>query len=305
IGGIIPDLDITILPFVDEIEKLQIHRGFSHSLLFAGSISFLLGLLLYKIYKKRNLKLIHWFILLFSSILAHLFVDCFTNYGTQLFAPFSNYKVAWNTIFIIDPFFTLPLVINIFFLIFIQKYKKKKILNIIFINLSLLYLSFSIVNKVIVDNVFEKSFQNQEIVYSRYTTNPTPMNIIFWRCVCEVPDGYLVGYYSLFDGNDYIPFKYIRKNKHLIYDIQNTEEIQTLIWFSRGYYFVEKEDEYISFVNLNYDAIRGFEGNFSEYPFKYKIEIDSNKLSVQQVNPKFSINWGMVKRFVKRIIARE
>ncbi|MBN2571610.1 MAG: metal-dependent hydrolase, partial [Ignavibacteriales bacterium] len=28
IGGIIPDLDITILPFVDEIEKLQIHRGF-------------------------------------------------------------------------------------------------------------------------------------------------------------------------------------------------------------------------------------------------------------------------------------
>jgi inner membrane protein len=43
----------------------------------------------------------------------HGLLDACTTYGTQLFWPFSDYRVAWNNVSIIDPIFTLALVAGI------------------------------------------------------------------------------------------------------------------------------------------------------------------------------------------------
>mgnify|MGYP001596902855 CR=1 FL=1 len=54
IGGTIPDLDTIPGQFLDTVSKLDIHRGFSHSIVFAVLIAPLLGFLLKKLYKKKN-----------------------------------------------------------------------------------------------------------------------------------------------------------------------------------------------------------------------------------------------------------
>ena len=49
-----------------------------------------------------------WTWLFFWSIFTHPLLDAFTAYGTQLFAPFSDYRVAFNTISVADPIYTVP-----------------------------------------------------------------------------------------------------------------------------------------------------------------------------------------------------
>ena len=46
-------------------------------------------------------------------LVTHPLLDAFTVYGTQVLLPFSDYPVAWSTLFIIDPLYTLPLVVGV------------------------------------------------------------------------------------------------------------------------------------------------------------------------------------------------
>ena len=41
----------------------------------------------------------------------HGLLDSCTSYGTQLFWPFSDERVAWDTMSIVDPLFTIPLLV--------------------------------------------------------------------------------------------------------------------------------------------------------------------------------------------------
>ena len=47
----------------------------------------------------------------FLGYATHGLLDACTSYGTQLLWPFSDMRVAWNTVSVIDPLFTLPLLL--------------------------------------------------------------------------------------------------------------------------------------------------------------------------------------------------
>ena len=53
VAGTIPDLDIIPGQFVDTVTRLEMHRGFSHSLLFAFTGSFVFGYLVSKIHNRQ------------------------------------------------------------------------------------------------------------------------------------------------------------------------------------------------------------------------------------------------------------
>ena len=97
-AGLLPDLDVLIRSAGDPLLAIEHHRGFTHSLLFVpvgGAIASLLG------GGRRAL---------LAGILAYLthpLLDAATTYGTQLFWPFSRYRVGLDIISIIDPLFTL------------------------------------------------------------------------------------------------------------------------------------------------------------------------------------------------------
>ena len=58
--------------------------------------------------KKGTVK--DWVILACWGLMTHPLDSC-TTYGTQLFAPFSTVRISWDTVGIIDPIYTLPLLI--------------------------------------------------------------------------------------------------------------------------------------------------------------------------------------------------
>ena len=107
-GGTIPDLDVMIgsLLFDFEIDQLAFHRGFMHSIVFACIASVIMGYLFYRLYnsgKRRDTTFLKdWVWLFFLSIFTHPILDSFTPYGTQLFVPFTDYRVAFNSIAVVE-----------------------------------------------------------------------------------------------------------------------------------------------------------------------------------------------------------
>ena len=93
----------------DPIHGAMLHRGVSHSLLFALLFSPAFAYVIFRLYKRKysyNL----WLKLFFISIVTHPILDMFTNYGTQFLWPFPN-RITFNTVFVIDPLYTLPFMV--------------------------------------------------------------------------------------------------------------------------------------------------------------------------------------------------
>ena len=109
--GTLPDLDIIVFPWLDRMEQLRWHRGISHSILMMVVAGFLFAKPLSLLHRKKEVsaKRAGWFVFLVWS--THVLIDVFTSYGTQVFEPFSDQRVAWSNLFIIDPLFTLPLLV--------------------------------------------------------------------------------------------------------------------------------------------------------------------------------------------------
>lgn len=109
LSGMAPDLDVLIRSSSDPLLFLEYHRQFTHALAFVPVGAALCALVLYPLLRGRLTARA-----LFGCCLlgygSHGLLDACTSYGTQLLWPFSDARVAWNVISVVDPLFTVPLV---------------------------------------------------------------------------------------------------------------------------------------------------------------------------------------------------
>jgi len=251
IANTIPDLDVFLI-FGDPIREITIHRGFSHSLVFPFLTAPILAWLAAK-YLKDQISFYNWFIFFFVLILTHPLLDCLTTYGTQLFLPFSDYRVNSNSLFIIDLFFTLPLIVAVIALWIIKTNNpNRKIWYQTGLALSMLYMLLGFSAKAYASNLFEISLAEKEIKTQQRMTGVTPFNFLLWYTIAEVDSGYFIGDYSLLDTDKDIHFSFIRRNAELLADFKNSFAADRMIWFSNGYYSVEKVKGETRFFTLKF-----------------------------------------------------
>lgn len=110
IGSVLPDADNAASLLGSEL-YLRIHRGISHSLAGMAVTSLLVALLLYRYGKWKDLKKLYLFVLL--GQLSHIALDLITSYGTQIFQPFSDVRVSFDLLFIVDLAFTGIIVLGL------------------------------------------------------------------------------------------------------------------------------------------------------------------------------------------------
>ena len=110
LAGLAPDLDVLIRSSNDPILFLEYHRQFSHSLFFIPFGSLIIALLIFPLVTgSMSFKTVY--VASFLGYATHGLLDACTSYGTQLYWPFSNERVTWNNISIVDPIFTIPVII--------------------------------------------------------------------------------------------------------------------------------------------------------------------------------------------------
>lgn len=301
VGGLIPDLDVLVSPFFSEVDGLFVHRGFSHSLIFAFLLAPLLGWLIHQIHKKKmNIRRREWTVLIFWAAFTHPVLDYFTTYGTGAFLPFQNYRVEFSTIAIVDVFYTLPFILVLLVIPFINRsalIRRRLTLGMFFF--TSLYLAGTVANKQHVNNVFEKALSQNQISYDRYRTSPLPLSNFLWMGLAETDSGYHVALYSNFD--DHIPddFTFIPHNKALLEEFADNEDLNRLIQFTKGYYHVNKDQKGLWLADLRFGKM-GISGN-SDFVFKFYLKNKDENLIIQQSRESRSIEENVLSNYIDRI----
>ena len=260
--GTLPDLDVIFSPFLDTARRLEFHRGASHSLLIMVVASLLLAKPLASLWKREKVTPFRAgsFILLVWS--THVLIDCFTVYGTSVFWPFSEYRVAFNHIFIIDPLYTLPLVFTLSWLAFYRTKKQQEKRTRILkwgLGLSTAYIAFSIGMKFLVSAAFNADLARRGITYERRMEAPTPFNTLLWRSVVDRGDELWVGYRSIFQ----LPSTPVRwtvypREKEALSPFEDEREIKSLKWFSRGWWIARPHAKGVWLADMRFGETRTY-----------------------------------------------
>lgn len=242
-----------------------------------------------------------WSWLFFWSIFTHPLLDSCTAYGTQLFQPFWDYRVAFNNISVADPLYT------IWFLIFLtiagfltRKSSRRRLLTWFAITFSSAYLAFTFYHKIRMDNIFEKSLIEQNIDFNRYMTAPTILNNVLWSCTAEGDTAYYQGLYSFWDTEEKVTdLKVIPKNHHLLDKYAGTREAETLKWFSNEYYGIQElGGDSLQFNDLRYGSMSQKK---DDYVFYFILsENEEGKLEVKEPTER-DIEEGVLDEFWERI----
>ena len=301
VGGLIPDLDVLVSPFFSEVDGLFVHRGFSHSLIFAFLVAPLLGWLIHRIHdKKMNISRREWITLVFWAVFTHPFLDYLTTYGTGAFLPFNNYRVEFSTIAIVDVFYTLPFLLVLIIIPFINRTAliRRRIIMVMF-SVTSLYLLGTVGNKLHVDTVFEKAFSKQQIKYNRFRTSPLPLSNFLWMGLAETDSGYHMALYSNFDAHIPDNFIFIPRNQDKLEDFSGDKDLKQLIQFSKGYYHINTDQNGLYLADLRFGKM-GLKRS-SEFVFKFYLKNKDGNVFIEQTRGSGSIEEDLLSGYIERI----
>lgn len=310
--GTLPDLDIIAAPFLDNAGELVFHRGASHSLLLMVLVSLFLAKPLAKVWKRQKVTPLRAGMFIFLVWSTHVLIDCFTVYGTSVFWPFSESRIAFNHLFIIDPLYTLPLVVSLIWLAFHrtkkQQPKRTRLLKW-GLGLSTGYVVFSIAMKFIASAGFEADLARRKISYEKRMEAPTVFNTLLWRSVVDRGDEFWVGYRSVFE----LPSSPVRwtiypRRAEALGPFEGEREIQIVKWFSRGWWIARPHAKGVWIGDMRFGETRthgakpGMVDSRIAFSWSFNPDAEGERLSspVRKVDAKDTLS-----RLAFRIIGKD
>ncbi len=227
-----PDIDSAAYFFSTNAEYLLYHRGFTHSI-WGGLLLGILAAFILKNTVKKNF--------MFSTIIGvsimytHIYLDYITSYGTQLLAPFSRHRFALSTVFIIDPIYTLTLIMLLVFTL-ILKGRKTAIITVTFL---FFYPLANVGIKSFVKFNASKFTDNKVIVT---TTALTPL---YWKVIVEDNEKYAVKDVKIYEKIDLAAFtRYKKFDKKESLCNFNSKLLKTYLWLVDYPVIVKARREY-------------------------------------------------------------
>ncbi|MFA5488074.1 MAG: metal-dependent hydrolase [Candidimonas sp.] len=238
----LPDLDV-LIGQNDPISTMIHHRGFSHSVLFLSVFAPALAWLWHRWRPQRDYGFRRLLLALWLILVTHPLLDAFTSYGTQLFWPLRPTPTSWSSIFIIDPFYTVPLAAAVAaFLLFGHGPRVRKGL-LVALGWSVVYLGLSLSAKTLVEQRVIRAVAQDGITAVRVFSTPQPFSIVLWRVVVQTDDDhYVEAVTGLLDG-DAPERQRLPLNSHLARILPAEHPLTGLRWFTDDW--------------LRYDVIQG------------------------------------------------
>lgn len=283
VAGTIPDLDVVWRYLTDTITATELHRGFSHSIVFSLIAAPLLGWLVHQLRKRPEVGWKGWTQLFFWGLFTHPLLDAFTTWGTQLFWPF-EWRLAFNSIFVIDPLYTLPFLTCVMIAATRRREAlSRKRINHLGIFLSTGYLLLTLLLKGVAYHKLATSLKEQGISYSEMSTRPSVMNTVLWNVNVDAGDRYLIGDYSFFDSKA-PTFKAYPKNRKESQTLDQLPEMQRLITISQGWYITSQENGVWYFNDLRFGLIP-IDPENPQFVFRYRLEIKDGELTATEDRP--------------------
>jgi inner membrane protein len=246
----LPDLDVALYAVYSPFEMLSIHRGLSHSILFSVLGALLIAWIMTKMKSFKSLSFIRLFVFSWLALFTHILLDAFTAYGTQLLLPFSNLRVGFNAINVVDPVYTLPMLAGLIWTLR-RRSTNSSGGNTIGLIVSNLYLLATLGVHAYVSNKISLDLANDGIFPEQYMAMPVGAASTKWYGVAVTQDSlYLQKYNLLADKKS--KFEAFPVNRELLNRL-TPEYAEKMKWFSKGFYAVHAHGEEIWVFNLQVD----------------------------------------------------
>ncbi|MEL7361177.1 MAG: metal-dependent hydrolase [Bacteroidota bacterium] len=303
VAGTLPDLDILAYPFLDPMGELYFHRGLTHGLLFGFVAGPFLGWLLARFYRWRLGRAgpqageaLHaatswrlWAAVSVVALVTHPLIDALTIYGTQLFQPFSNTPVSVGSLFIIDPLYTTWLVLGVGIAVALRRdHPWRRRIVVVGLALSTAYAGWSLAAHAWARAAVGDVANAQHADGGRRLVAALPFTTLAWNVLVEVPPGRALHPGATLDGADdetvFVAQTYaladepgtldltqglvIPQRADLLAPAEGSRALETLRWFSQGWYAAEQRGDRLLVHDLRFGRIGGTATD-AEAPFVF------------------------------------
>ncbi|MCC5797381.1 MAG: metal-dependent hydrolase [Methylophaga sp.] len=246
-----PDLDIFIA-HENDLDNMTNHRSWTHSWIVHTLLAPLMAWLIWRF--DKTLDYSRWLAIVWLAWVTHAGLDALTVFGTQLFWPFMPPPVFISSIFIIDPFYTLPLLAGCILMLWDSASKDNQQLMKAGIVVSHLYLVWGLGVQAVVTHQAKAALTSEGISTEKVLVTPTPLNSVLWRILVIDQESYYEGFYSLLDGKKPIQFARFdlgMESQQLLSDIASYDQMR---WFNSGFYSLSRDQDAILATDLRMGA---------------------------------------------------
>ncbi|WP_028454483.1 metal-dependent hydrolase [Chitinilyticum litopenaei] len=262
--GTLPDLDVIPLALldVDAISRVTLHRGASHSLF----VLTLLAPLLWWLARQRwpDMANRRWLLAIWLTLITHPLLDALTIYGTQLWWPLMPAPAMWGSVFVIDPLYTLPLLLACLLAWWRPAARLSQSVLVAALGLSSAYLGWSLYAQQRVDAVAERALARLGLADAPRFVTPAPLNTVLWRVVVIDGDRYLQGLYSLAADGEHMQFSAHPRGRDWLAMLAEHPEVQRYRWFASDFVRIRQEGERLILSDLRM-------GHEPDYVFSYQV----------------------------------
>ena len=247
ICGTLPDLD-AFIDHGDAVRNMTLHRAESHALFYLTLAAPLLAAAIARLNKETPL-FRRWWLAVWLALITHPLLDWTTVYGTQLLRPFSSEPLGLGSMFIIDPLYTLPLLVGVVVALFTTLPRALR-WNTGGLVLSTGYLAWSAWAQHHVTGIALAALAAQGVQPERLLVTPTPFNTVAWRIVAITPDHFLEGFYALTDPSTSVTFDAFPNGASLAPTTRGNAGAERIAAFSRGFYKLSEQQGRLLITDL-------------------------------------------------------
>ncbi len=270
--GTLPDLDV-LVRYDSAVDSFTRHRSWSHSLLVLTLLTPALAWVSRRVMKEHG-GTGRWLLAVWLVLFTHPILDAFTLYGTQLWWPLASTPVSWGSMFIIDPLFTLPVLIGVGLAWWRGSGRLPTLIGLL---IGCTWIGWSLVAQQQARQVAVAELARQGVEVESLILAPFPFSLL-WRYVVLTDGGYLEGYYSLLDDDTRIPFTAHVKGDELVGSLDAPSEAERLRWFTGDFVRFEARNDVLVASDLRIGA-EGF------YVFEFELARSTDAQGWQAITP--------------------
>ncbi len=281
-AGLAADLDVLISSSTDPLLFLEYHRHFTHGLVFIPIGALLCTLVFRALFKRwfkhNDVGFKETYIFSFAGYATHALLDACTTYGTQLLWPFSDMRVAWNNVSVIDPLFTLPLILIMYFATF-KRSTKAAYAGAAY---ALMYLGLGVIQGQRAEVAAAELAASRGHVPINLGVKPSMANVLVWKSVYEYQGQYFVdairvlGRPKVYSGTSTEKLDLKKHFAWLDENSQQAKDVERFRWFSNRHLGLDPNDPN-RIIDIRYSLIP------NEVTGMWGIVLSPSKSSTQHV----------------------
>lgn len=241
-GGLLatlPDLDV-LFPFDDPIDSFTLHRGPSHSFIVQALVTPLFGEAMVRLFEGLRDRRLLTYLAVFLVFVTHAALDALTIYGTRIFWPVIPEPFGAGSIFIIDPLYTLPLLLAVVWALaqgaWTARFGKVLVGALV---VSTAYLGWGLAAQQVVERRAATLLAEAGVAPDRLLATPTPFNTLVWKVIAVEGDRYVNLYMPVFGGGDPVTAYVHARDTGRQACLGALEALDRLAAFSHGFYRID------------------------------------------------------------------